>query len=56
MEQAGVDHVMRLFMRHYTDGTVQAVPETGNESRFEDQIGAALDLICDEEMIEKAVR
>lgn len=56
VEQAGVDHVMRLFMRHYTDGTVQAVPETGNESRFEDQIGAALDLICDEEMIEKAVR
>lgn len=56
VERAGVDHVMRLFMRHYTDGTVTSVPDVGGEDRFTDQVEKALDVICDEEMIEKAAR
>ncbi|EPX82416.1 GSCFA domain-containing protein [Salipiger mucosus] len=57
VERAGVDHVMRLFMRHYTEGEAPAAPKDGkDESSFQDRVEKALDLICDEEMIEKAVR
>lgn len=45
----GVDHVMHLFMKHYTDGT-----QTGNdESAFIPQMKNVFGVVCDEEAIAK---
>ncbi len=58
VERAGVDHAMSLFMKHYTDGTKQAAKTGPARVRdvFKEKVQKALDLICDEEMIEKAVK
>lgn len=54
----GVAHVMSLFMRHYTDAKIGAPrgPDTVSRDRFQADVEAALDVICDEELIEKARR
>ena len=53
----GVDHVMALFMRHYAgvepDQTA-AVP--ANAPKFHEQVEEALDIICEEELIERALK
>lgn len=50
---AGVDHVMELFMRHYAgeDRAGAAVPQAGN---FAAAVERVLDIICEEELIERA--
>lgn len=53
----GVAHVMGLFMRHYTDTAPDAAPKGRRvvaDDDFRSSVEAALDVICDEEMIEKA--
>ncbi len=63
IEPAGVAHVMRLFMRHYTTGEPagdrpesRSVPssKTDPDADLQARIGRALDVICDEELIENA--
>lgn len=59
VERPGVDHAMRLFMKHYTDGKPAAAPKgarLGAGDVFKEKVQKALDLICDEEMIEKATK
>ncbi len=57
VERAGVDHAMSLFMQHYTDSTDapgDAPAKSRGEDVFSETVQKALELICDEEMIEKA--
>lgn len=56
IEDAGVTHAMSLFMKHYTDSATQP-PKTAKRKEndaFSEKVQTALDIICDEEMIEKA--
>lgn len=59
IEANGVAHAMSLFMRHYTNKTSTTAVAKGLAvitSGFHDRIEQALDIICDEEMIERATR
>ena len=74
VEAAGVAHVMRLFMTHYTDapppeappapvaapvaaGTAAGEPgaaaSAADRAAFKDRIARALEVVCDEEMIDR---
>lgn len=53
--EEGVDHVMRVFMRHYTDSAQQAAGRTRDAERFRLEARAAQEIICDEEEIEQSV-
>ena len=57
VEKIAVDHAMSLFMRHYTDMDEAdlARPDTAKADRFAEETEAALDVICDEMMIERSV-
>lgn len=55
VEADGVSHVMRLFMQHYTKGKVAAPAAKAGGESFADKVQAGLDVICDEEMIERSV-
>lgn len=55
VRKEGVDHVMRLFMKHYTDN---APSHAANDTRpasksFVEEMQSELEVICDEELIEK---
>ncbi|MGR3610650.1 MAG: GSCFA domain-containing protein [Sulfitobacter sp.] len=59
VEMTGVDHVMKLFMKHYTDGVEEPSakpdkPKAEDTESFAQKMQASLDVICDEEMIEKS--
>lgn len=56
VEEAGVAHVMSLFMRHYTNGNAKTPSATPKADSFQEEIAKALDIICDEELIERAVK
>ena len=47
--EAGVDHVMQVFLRHYAG--IDAPPDVSasEAQRFEAEASAAMDIICDEE-------
>ncbi len=57
--EEGVDHVMRLFMKHYASDTAEASPQAdgrkdlaGEESRrLATQMEAAARVVCEEEML-----
>lgn len=55
---AGVAHVMDLFMRHYTDSDAGRTsldrPGTPRGGDHRSSVEAALDVICDEELIDRA--
>ena len=60
VKPAGVGHVMKLFMKHYTDmesaaGQPKPTREQPRkkEKSFVEDVGEALQVICDEEMIER---
>lgn len=55
----GVAHVMRLFMEHYTEGAAppRAKRRAATEAdSFAEQVQGALDVICDEELIDRPRR
>lgn len=59
VETAGVEHVMGLFMRHYTDtapgaAPARAAPKTP-AADFTASVQKGLEIICDEEMIQRSV-
>lgn len=55
----GVNHVMRLFMEHYTDADVASEADARDEAPVaaaapeKTDVEKALDIICDEELLEK---
>jgi hypothetical protein len=49
--EAGVDHVMRVFLRHYAGIDVPAALSAGETQRFQSEASAALEVLCDEEEI-----
>lgn len=64
VEEAGVEHVMGLFMKHYTDGAKQRrgraaakpVPEEAPGEDFQQMMERELQVICDEQMIERQLK
>ncbi|MGH1453155.1 MAG: GSCFA domain-containing protein [Paracoccaceae bacterium] len=56
VEAEGVAHVMSLFMRHYTKDGGSAPASDKPVDSFQADVQKALDIICDEEMIERAVK
>jgi len=58
--EAGVDHVMRLFMKHYASGIADASPQAGEKDlageesrRLANDMEAATRIVCEEEMLGK---
>ena len=67
VEEAGVSHVMSLFMRHYTNETAtkprrgaarpdRAAKIAKSVDAFQDEVESVLNVICDEELIERKNR
>lgn len=54
---AGIEHVMGLFMHHYTGiKTGSAKARITDDRGFRDGIEKALDVVCDEELIERVLK
>ncbi len=49
--EAGVNHVMRVFLRHFTGMDQPGSVAQINADRFRSESQAAMDLVCDEEQI-----
>ncbi len=49
--QAGVDHVMRLFIRHVTDGEAAMAPPQAEDDHF-DRSQQAVAVLCEEEALD----
>lgn len=56
VEAEGVAHVMSLFMQHYTNDGGTAPVQSKKVDTFQADVQKALDIVCDEEMIERAVK
>jgi hypothetical protein len=59
VSDAGVQHVMTLFMRHFADRAEQkpAKPDgMDSDNREFEQIETALEIICDEELLDKRAK
>lgn len=58
VEEAGVEHVMSLFMKHYTDSKqvqgARTEPPAKKEDDFQEIVERELQIICDEQEIERA--
>ena len=57
--EEGVNHVMRLFLRHYTDGMAIGGDEpvlTDHErsKALQERIGQAIAVVCEEEVLDRA--
>ena len=50
--EAGVEHVMRLFFRHATDGVAPPPPPPAPEDDFLGRLKAAVETLCDEERLD----
>lgn len=57
IEEAGISHVMTLFMKHYTNAKDvnknKLAKLKTNVNDFQTNVEKALDIICDEELLEK---
>ena len=50
VKKEGVDHVMRLFLKHFTDQSLESP-----DSELANEMARGLNIICDEERIETSV-
>lgn len=51
--EAGVDHVMKIFLRHYAPSGAQSAAASDLTARFEAETSTALEIVCDEEELEQ---
>ncbi|AKS47843.1 GSCFA family protein [Octadecabacter temperatus] len=65
VEEDGVSHAMSLFMKHYTEQSQPSLASRVKKkltkrksasNKFQEEVGEALAVICDEELIEKSVK
>ena len=49
--ESGVDHVMRVFLRHFARIDAPITASASETQRFRAEARAAMDIICDEEEI-----
>lgn len=49
--EAGVDHVMRSFLHHYTSTPVERTASNPHADSLRPEIAAAMQVVCDEEVI-----